>query len=118
MFGGPKTGNHLPRLSWTPIKRHIMVRFDASPDDPDPRSYWERREDRKTELLPTWRQRELAKRQGGHCPICHDSLHDDSELRVHRVIPKSQGGEDALSNLTLVHLYCHQQTHKGKKVNV
>ena len=118
VFGNPKTGNHLPRLSWTPIKRHVMVRFDASPDDPDLRSYWERREATKAELLLTWRQRELAKRQGGHCPICHDSLHDDRELRVHRVIPKSQGGEDALSNLTLVHLYCHQQTHKGKKVNV
>ena len=118
VFGNPKTGNHLLRLSWTPIKRHVMVRFDASPDDPDLRSYWERREARKAELLLTWRQRELAKRQGGHCPICHDSLHDDCELRVYRVIPKSQDREDALSNLALVHLYCHQQTHKGRKVNV
>ena len=115
-FGNPKTGNHLPKLSWTPIKRHIMVRYDASPDDSDLRSYWEQRKARKAELLPTWRQRELAKRQGGHCPICHDSLHNDEELHVHHVIPKSRGGEDAIQNLALVHLYCHQQAHKGRKV--
>ena len=118
VFGQPRTGNHLPKLSWTPIRRHVMVRYDASPDDPDLRSYWERREARKAELLPTWRLRVLAKRQKGHCPICHENLHNDEELNVHHVIPKSQGGEDAISNLTLVHLYCHQQAHKGRKVTV
>ena len=86
-----------------------MVRYDASPDDPDLRSYWEQRAARKAELLPSWRHRELAKRQGGHCPICRDSLYNEEELHVHHVIPKSQGGGDAISNLALVHLYCHQQ---------
>ena len=118
VFGHPKTGNHLPKLSWTPIKRHIMVRYDASPADPDLRSYWAWREAKKAVLLPTWRQKELATRQGGHCPICQDSLHNDEELHVHHVIPKSQGGEDAISNLALVHLYCHQQVHTGGKVTV
>ena len=118
VFGNPKTGNHLPRLSWTPIKRHIMVRFDASPDDLDLRSYWERREARKAELLPTWRQRELAKRQGGQCPICHDSLHNSEELHVHHVVPKSQGGQNAITNLALVHLYGHQQMHKGRRMKL
>ena len=118
VFGNLKTGNQLPYLSWTPIKRHIMVRFDASPDDPDLRSYWERREAKKAELLPTRRQRELAKRQRAQCPICRGSLHNGEELHVHHVVPKSQGGEDAVSNLTLMHLYCHQQTHKGRKVKV
>ena len=118
VFGNPKTGNHLPLLSWTPIRRHVMVRYDASPDNPNLRSYWEQREARKAELLPTWRQRELAKRQRGQCSTCHDSLHNDEELHVHHVIPKSQGGEDAISNLMLVHLYCHQQVHKRRKVKV
>lgn len=117
VFGKPKIG-HLPLLSWTPIRRHVMVRYDASPDDPGLRSYWKRREARNAELLPSRRQRELAKRQDGLCPICHDSLHNEEELHVHHVIPKSQGGEDAISNLALVHLYCHQQAHKRRKVTV
>ena len=118
VFGNPKTGNHLPRPSWTPIKRHILVRFDASPDDPDLRSYWARREAKKAELLPTRRQRELAKRQDGRCPTCHDSLHNGEELHVHHVIPRSEGGENAISNLGLVHFYCHQQIHKGRRLRV
>ena len=118
VFGNLKTGNHLPKLSWTPVRRHVMVRYDASPDDPDLRPYWKQRQARKAELLPTWRQRELARRQRGHCPSCHGSLHNDEELHVHHVIPKSQGGEDAISNLALVHLYCHQQIHKRRKVTV
>ena len=117
VFGTSKVG-HLPRLSWTPIKRHIIVRHDASPDDPEMRSYWKQREAKKAELFPTWRHRELAKRQDGHCPICRDSLNNEEELHVHHVIPKSQGGEDAISNLALVHLFCHQQVHKGGKVTV
>ncbi len=115
VFGQSKKG-HLPRLSWTPIKRHILVRYDASPDDPKLRSYWKQRETRKAELLPTWRLRELARWQKGQCPICHESLHNDEELHVHHVIPRSKGGDDALSNLALVHLYCHQQVHKGETV--
>ena len=95
VFGNPKTGNLLPKLAWTPIQRHVLVRYDASPDDPDLRSYWEQREARKSALLPIRRQRELAKRQRGQCPVCHDSLHNDEELHVHHVIPRSQGGEDA-----------------------
>ena len=118
VFGNFKTGSHLPKLSWTPIRRHIMVRYDVSPDDPNMRSYWERREERKTELLPTWKQRGLAKRQDGQCPICHDSLHNGEELHIHHVTPKSKGGEDAMSNLALVHLYCHQQVHKGRRMKV
>ena len=118
VFGNSKTGNHLALLAWKPIRRHSVVRHDASPDDPDLRSYWEQREAKKAELLPTWRQRMLAKRQNGQCSVCRDSLHNGEELHVHHVTPRSRGGEDAISNLALVHLYCHQQMHKGRKVTV
>ena len=118
IFGHPRTGNHLPKLSWTPIRRHIMVRYDATPDDPDLRSYWEQRAARKAKLLPTWRHRELAKQQRGQCLICYDSLHNNEVLHVHHVIPTSQGGEDGMSNLALLHLRCHQQIHKSRRVKV
>ena len=109
VFGGDK--GHLTKLQWIPIKRHVMVKYDASPDDPTLRAYWEKREQRKSELLPTKRWRELSKRQKGKCPHCHDSLHNAEELHIHHIIPKTKGGGDALSNLTMVHLYCHQQVH-------
>ena len=115
VFGNPKNGNHLSQLVWTPIRRHNVVRHDASPDDPNLRSYWEQREVEKAELLPTKQQRILARLQKGRCPICQNGLDNDEELHVHHVIPKSQGGEDAITNLKLVHLYCHQQLHRSRK---
>ena len=99
VFGGDK--GHLIKLQWIPIKRHVMVKYDASPDDPTLRAYWEEREKRKSALLPTQRLRELAKRQKGKCLRCHSSLHNEEELHVHHIIPKSKGGENALSNLAL-----------------
>ncbi|MGQ4809829.1 hypothetical protein NKDENANG_03265 [Candidatus Entotheonellaceae bacterium PAL068K] len=56
----------------------------------------------------------MAARQKDKCPICSDSLHNGEEIHSHHVVPKSNGGKDTLSNLILVHLYCHQQIHKGK----
>ena len=112
VFGGTK--GHLTKLQWIPIKRHIMVKYDASPDDPTLKSYWEEREKRKNELLPTKRQRELSTRQKGICPFCQGSLHNDEELHVHHIIPRTKGGDNALSNLVLVHLYCHQAKHGNR----
>ncbi|MGQ4810602.1 hypothetical protein NKDENANG_04084 [Candidatus Entotheonellaceae bacterium PAL068K] len=108
VFGARETGAHLPNLSWTPIKRHIMVKYDASPDNPALRTYWDERERRKGKDLATKWQREMVARQKDKCPICGGSLHNGEELHSHHVIPKSKGGKDTLSNIELVHIYCHQ----------
>jgi hypothetical protein len=49
VFGEKGTGACLLKLSWTPIRRHVLVKGAASPDDPALRSYWTRRERRKLE---------------------------------------------------------------------
>lgn len=114
VFGGTK--GHLIKLQWIPIKRHVMVKYDASPDDPTLRAYWEEREQRKNELLPTKRLRELSTRQKGKCLHCQDSLHNEEELHVHHIIPRTKGGGNATSNLALTHLYCHQAIHGTRTV--
>jgi RNA-directed DNA polymerase len=43
VFGDRETGAYLRKLSWTPIRRHQMVKADASPDDPELTDYWQRR---------------------------------------------------------------------------
>ncbi|MCY4387996.1 MAG: group II intron reverse transcriptase/maturase [Desulfurellaceae bacterium] len=117
IFGGRE--GYLLKFSWIPIKRHIMVTFDASPDDPNLQEYWEEREERKAELLPSNRWKELARRQRGSCPRCLQSLANGEELHVHHIHKKSKGGSDAISNLRLVHLYCHLQIHgKGRRATV
>ena len=41
------TGAYLRKLSWTPIRRHQMVKADASPDDPALAYYWQQRRRRR-----------------------------------------------------------------------
>jgi RNA-directed DNA polymerase len=66
VFGDKSTGAYLLKLSWTPIRRHVLVKGAASPDDPALRGYWIERERRKLEegLLPP-RLMGLARAQQG-----------------------------------------------------
>jgi RNA-directed DNA polymerase len=112
VFGDKSTGAYLLKLSWTPIKRHVLVKGAASQDDPDLRGYWIERERRKLEdgLLPP-RLTGLARAQQGRCTHCGASLFNGEALHRHHLLPKSKGGTDKRSNVQLLHLYCHQQIH-------
>jgi RNA-directed DNA polymerase len=112
VFGDKSTGAYLLKLSWTPIRRHVLVKGAASPDDPALRGYWIERERRKLEegLLPP-RLMGLARAQQGRCTHCGASLFNGEALNRHHLLPKSEGGTDERSNLRLLHLYCHQQIH-------
>ena len=105
--------SYLSKAQWTPIIRHIGVRHDASPDDGTLKDYWEWREQKKAELLHNQRLRTLAHQQKGKCPHCRESLYNGEEIHLHHRIPRVERGTDHLSNLVLIHLYCHQQTHRG-----
>jgi RNA-directed DNA polymerase len=112
VFGEKSTGAYLLKLSWTPIKRHVLVKGAASPDDPALRGYWSVRERRKidNDLLPP-RLIGLAHSQRGRCTHCGASLFNGEARHRHHLHPKGEGGTDKHSNLQLVHLYCHQQIH-------
>jgi RNA-directed DNA polymerase len=110
VFGDKSTGAYLLKLSWTPIKRHVLVKGASSPDDPALRSYWIRREQRKIGTLAP-KLISLAHSQRGRCSHCGASLFNGEALHRHHLRPKGEGGTDEHSNLQLVHLYCHQQIH-------
>ncbi len=42
------------------------------------------------------------------------ALFNDEELHIDHKEPKWTGGTNAYSNLTLLHLYCHQQKTSGE----
>jgi RNA-directed DNA polymerase len=108
VFGDTAGHGHLPKLAWTPIVRHIIVKGRASPDDPALAEYWARRNARRHDEL-TYRQRTLAKRQRGLCPRCGETVHNDEHLFVHYKQPRRLGGTDELDNQRLMHLVCHLQ---------
>jgi RNA-directed DNA polymerase len=110
VFGDRQTGAYLLRLNWFPIQRHILVRGNASPDDPALREYWIARQERKIhDLPPKWIG--LARTQHGLCPHCKTSLLNGEELHMHHIRRRGEGGTNQPANLRLVHLYCHQQIH-------
>ncbi len=49
--------------------------------------------------------------QEGKCPYCGQAITPFSGWSVHHIIPRSQGGSNAIDNLQLLHPNCHRQLH-------
>lgn len=96
----------------TPIRRHIKIKADANPFDPEWDSYFEQRETNAMKKAQKGRVKSLWLRQEGTCPICHQMiLVEEEEWAIHHIHPKSLGGSDALDNLRLLHGNCHRLVH-------
>jgi len=110
VFGDPQTGTYLLKFGWFAVRRHVLVRGTASPDDPYLRAYWQRRAAAKA-AEHSVKTQQVAQRQGHVCPVCNETLFNDEELHLHHSQARQQGGADTEDNLLLLHLYCHQQLH-------
>ena len=73
VFGDRDSGAYLPKLAWTGIVRHVLVKGRASPDDPDLAEYWAYRRRKVKPPLDTYTLA-LLSRQGARCPLCGDHL--------------------------------------------
>lgn len=51
--------------------------------------------------------------QDGACPWCGKQITPWSGWSRHHIIPRSQGGSEALVNLQLLHPDCHRELHRG-----
>ena len=109
-FGDKQTGGYLLKFDWFPIVRHVLVKGRASPDDPQLKEYWKKRQEAKAKDLTLSKQK-LSKRQKGRCLQCFESLFNEEDIQLHRRVSPNQGEKDSYSNLVLVHRLCHQQIH-------
>jgi RNA-directed DNA polymerase len=115
LFGRDEQGQEivLLRASSFPIERHVKIRTDANPYDPQCEQYFEER------LTREWirgghgghRASRLWQTQGGRCPCCDQLITVETHWHVHHVIPRVEGGPDTLDNLKLLHPDCHRQLH-------
>lgn len=118
VFQDKISGIYLEKLSWIPIKRHVMVQGNASPDNPQLQEYWQNRQKKKNLMISTKKQI-LWRKQQGLCPSCRESLDNGEMLHLHHIRPKSLGGKDTIVNLVMLHAGCHRQIHSiaaGKDV--
>jgi RNA-directed DNA polymerase len=79
VFGDKDTGGYLVKHAWTGIRRHVMVKGTASPDDPGLAGYWRYRRDKHGPPLDSLTLN-LLSRQGYRCPLCGDRVLESGHL--------------------------------------
>lgn len=113
VFGCPESGNFMYKLSWTPMKRHQMVKGNNSPFDPSLQEYWNKRNITiQSKSITTGSSMKIAKKQNFICSVCGNNLYTTGEsIDIHHLVYKSNGGKSTYGNLMLLHTECHKQVH-------
>src|SRR6266516_954430 len=104
----------LMKAKSTTIKRHVKIRSEANPYDPEWETYFEKRLDvkmvhnlkGKRSLLHLWKQ------QGGLCPLCTRKITKLTGWHSHHIEWRSHGGKDQADNRVLLHPECHERLHR------
>jgi RNA-directed DNA polymerase len=116
-FCDKKTGKQISTLSSIPIKRFIKINNDHRVYDVESKEYWEKREHQnaKDSILGSGVLSALFGKQKGKCAYCKQPITKDkinkTEFHKHHMKPRSEGGDEKLSNLRLLHQNCHQDLH-------
>jgi RNA-directed DNA polymerase len=96
-----------------PIKRHVKIKGEANPYDPEWEVYFEERlgvkmaddlRGRRT-LLYLWKE------PNGICPICNQKITKLTGWHNHHIVWRTKGGGDGTENRVLLHPNCHRQVH-------
>ena len=96
------------------IITHIKIRSDANPYDPEWEPYLEARMAWKWSQTLAGRGRieYLWREQEGRCTVCGQLLRpEEQDWHIHHRQWKSNGGDDTLENMELLHATCQRQIH-------
>lgn len=96
-----------------PITRHLKVKGNASPLNPELHEYWRERNHKcgKQFFAKGSKFQKLFDKQKGICPICGESIYG-KPYEVHHIIPIKNGGTNKEDNLVILHKQCHKIKHK------
>lgn len=78
----PLTNIQLLQMPWFKIKRHVMVLYKNSPDDPTLKEYWEKRDRKVFDGTNTLDKIKLAKKQGYRCALCRQPLQNGEKVII------------------------------------
>ncbi|MBI1929910.1 HNH endonuclease [Candidatus Poribacteria bacterium] len=79
--------------------------------------YWEKREylNARDSILGSGVLTKRFNKQTGKCAYCKQPFTTEEinnvELHRHHMKPRSEGGDEKLNNLRLIHTLCHQDLH-------
>jgi RNA-directed DNA polymerase len=110
---GTKKTVDLFRADSTPIRRHVKIKGEANPYDPQWETYFEKRLDVKMEVSLRGRRKLLYlwQHQNGLCPNCNQKITKITGWHSHHLIWRSRGGSDGAGNRVMLHPTCHKQIH-------
>ena len=100
----------------TAIQRHVKIRGDANPFDPQHETYFEDRLDWKMKRSMTGQMKRLKLwwSQDKECPMCKEKITEETGWATHHIHERGDGGSDNSSNLVMLHPNCHRQLHSQK----
>jgi RNA-directed DNA polymerase len=105
----------LVKAADTPYKRHIKIKGNANPFDPQDELYFEQRLDVK--MVNSFRGRRqlirLWKAQNGICPVCQQKITKITGWNNHHLLAHALGGTNTDENRVLLHPNCHKQVHSA-----
>ena len=107
--------SELVSLAGVEIRRHVKVRADFNPFDPEWAQYAEQRRTAAVSDRLGYRQQVLGlyQRQGGRCAHCGAPITWESGWHDDHIVQRSNAVSDALDNRVLVHPNCHAQVHQA-----
>lgn len=113
---GEKLTLHLRAANTIAIRRHRLIKGAANPYDPEREAYFEER--LGTRWQEHWLQRRkliaLWREQEERCPVCSQKITKESGWSLYHIRPRVYGGTDTMSNLLLLHPYCHERVRYQK----
>jgi RNA-directed DNA polymerase len=102
----------LYELADTKIVRHVKVRGEYNPFDPQWELYGEKlRVARMSQGIWDYQRLKLWMAQAGRCALCDAPMDDDDAMDDHHIVYRRHGGSDALANRVLLHPVCHRRVH-------
>jgi RNA-directed DNA polymerase len=95
------------------IRRHIKIRKEANPYDPQWETYFEARIGQQMEKDLKGRRKlvQLWMEQKGRCPMCNQQITKATGWNLHHLQWRVKGGTEVIANLVLLHPNCHRQVH-------
>ncbi|MBP7780457.1 MAG: group II intron reverse transcriptase/maturase [Burkholderiaceae bacterium] len=102
----------LIKLADTPIVRHVKIKGNYNPFDPDWAIYGERlRKSRMSQYILDGQRLSLWLSQDGKCALCNTPIDNLDDCDDHHIVYRQLGGSDALRNRVLLHRVCHTRVH-------
>jgi RNA-directed DNA polymerase len=111
-----RKGEQMPlvlyRLADTKIVRHLKIKGQYNPFDPEWVLYGEKLHvGRMSQEIWNAQRLKLWMHQGGLCALCEQLLDSANASDDHHLVYRRHGGSEALANRVLLHPVCHRRVH-------